>query len=58
MIQMLPLMAGLVGLSGFQFLLVASQFALVRSVLGRLLIWGGEWRNGRGWGGLRGWVTH
>ena len=49
MIQMLPLMAGLVGLSGFQFLLVARQLALVLSVLGLLLIWGGEWRNGRVW---------
>ena len=49
MIQTLPLMAGLVGLSGFQFLLVASQFALVLSVLVLLLIWWVEWRNGRVW---------
>ena len=38
MIQMVPLMAGLVGLSGFQALLVASQFALVLSVLVLLLM--------------------
>jgi len=49
MIQTLPLMVGLVGLSGFQFLLVASQFALVLSVLVLLLIWWVEWRNGRVW---------
>ena len=49
MIQMVPLMAGLVGLPGFQFLLVGSQFALVLSVLVLLLIWWVEWRNGRVW---------
>lgn len=49
MIQTLPLMAGLVGFSGFQALLVASQFALVLSVLVLLLIWWVEWRNGRVW---------
>ncbi|WP_256377309.1 hypothetical protein [Synechococcus sp. N19] len=42
-------MAGLVGLSGFQVLLVASQLALVLSVLVLLLIWWVEWRNGRVW---------
>ena len=46
---MVPLMAGPVGLSGFQFLLVASQLALVLSVLVLLLIWWLEWRNGRVW---------
>ena len=54
MIQTIPLMASLVGLSGFQFLLVASQFALVLSVLVLLLIWLVEWRDGRGWGGPQG----
>ena len=49
MIQTLPLMASLVGLSGFQFLLVASQLALVLSVFVLLLIWWVEWRNGRVW---------
>ena len=49
MIQMVPLMAGLVGLSGFQFLLVASQLVLVLSVFVLLLIWWVEWRNGRVW---------
>ena len=49
MIQTLPLMASLVGLSGFRFLLVASQLALVLSVLVLLLIWWVEWRNGRVW---------
>ena len=49
MIQMLFSMTGLVGLPGFQFLLVASQFALVLSVLMLLLIWWVEWRNGRVW---------
>ena len=49
MIQTLFMIASLVGLSGFQFLLVASQFALVLSVLVLLLIWWVEWRNGRVW---------
>ena len=49
MIQTLPLIAGLVGLSGFQFLLVASQFALALSVLVLLIIWWVEWRSGRVW---------
>ena len=49
MIQMVPLMAGIVGLSGFQFLLVASQLVLVLSVLVLLLIWWVEWRHGRVW---------
>ncbi len=49
MIQTLPLMAGLVGLSGFQALLVASQVVLALSVLVLLLIWWVEWRNGRVW---------
>ena len=49
MIQTLPLMAGLVGLPAFQALLVASQCALVLSVLVLLLIWWVEWRNGRVW---------
>jgi len=49
MIQSLPLMASVVGLSGFQFLLVVSQLALVLSVLVLLLIWWVEWRNGRVW---------
>ena len=49
MIQMLSSMFGLVGLPGFQFLLVTSQFALVLSVLMLLLIWWVEWRNGRVW---------
>ena len=49
MIQTLPFMASPVGLSGFQALLVASQVALVLSVLVLLLIWWVEWRNGRVW---------
>ena len=49
MIQILPLMASLVGLSGFRALLVASQLALVLSVLVLLVIWWVEWRNGRVW---------
>tara|TARA_B100001564_G_scaffold242462_1_gene205388 strand:+ start:233 stop:382 length:150 start_codon:yes stop_codon:yes gene_type:complete len=49
MIQSLFLMASLVGLSGFQILLVASQLALVLSVFVLLLIWWVEWRNGRVW---------
>jgi|TARA_A200000113_G_scaffold100150_1_gene89798 hypothetical protein len=49
MIQSLPLTASVVGLSGFQFLLVVSQLALVLSVLVLLLIWWVEWRNGRVW---------
>ena len=49
MIQTLFMIANLVGLSGFQFLLVASQFALVLSVLVLLVIWWVEWRNGRVW---------
>ena len=49
MIQTLSMIASLVGLSGFQFLLVASQFALVLSVLVLLVIWWVEWRNGRVW---------
>ena len=49
MIQTLPLMASLVALSGFQVLLVASQVALVLSVLVLLVIWWVEWRNGRVW---------
>ncbi|MDC3011623.1 hypothetical protein OAZ24_05270 [Synechococcus sp. AH-736-G21] len=43
------MIASHVGLSGFQFLLVASQFALVLSVLVLLVIWWVEWRNGRVW---------
>ena len=49
MTQMVPLMSGLVGLSGFQFLLVARQLALVLSAVVLLLIWWMEWRNGRVW---------
>ena len=49
MIQTLFMITSLVGLSGFQFLLVASQFALVLSVLVLLVIWWVEWRNGRVW---------
>ena len=49
MIQTLPLMAGLVGLSSFQALLVASQVVLALSVLVLLLICWVEWRNGRVW---------
>ena len=49
MIQTVPQMASLVGLSGFQFLLVASQFALALSVLVLLIIWWVEWRSGRVW---------
>ena len=49
MIEALPLLASLVGLSGFQLLLIASQVALVLSVFVLLLIWWVEWRNGRVW---------
>ena len=38
-----------VGPRAFQLLLVASQLALVMSVLVLLLIWWQEWRNGRVW---------
>ena len=44
-----PLFIVVLGPRGFQLLLVASQVALVMSVLVLLLIWWQDWRHGQIW---------
>ena len=43
------LLAVVLGLKGFELVLLGSQLALALSVVVLLLIWFVEWRNGRVW---------
>ena len=43
------LFAVILGLKGFELLLLGSQLALALSVVVLLLIWWVEWRNGQVW---------
>lgn len=43
------LLAVVLGLKGFELVLLGSQLALALSVVVLLLIWVVEWRNGRVW---------
>jgi len=43
------LFAAVLGLKGFELVLLGSQLALALSVVVLLLIWWVEWRNGRVW---------